>query len=94
MAAVVQEEGMDIQRFNEIYQASQDPQMEVDATEEEKQQHENIVAEVEKLQVTVQQEMEEAIAAQGLTVEEYESIIMGLQTDTALQERLRTAMQQ
>lgn len=94
MTQVVEKEGMEIQRFNEIYQANLDPQMEVDLTEEEEQQHKNIIAEVEKLQVSVQQEMEQAIAAQGLSIEEYESIIAQLQADPALQERLRASLQQ
>lgn len=93
MTQVVQEEGMDIQRFNEIHQASINPEMEVEVTEEEKKQHQNITAEIEKMQSTFQGQMEKAIADQDLTIEKYEEIINGLQADPELQERLRKAME-
>lgn len=88
MAGVVEKEGMDIQRFNEIYEASLNPEAEVTATEEEKKQHENIITALESMQVTYQGKMEEVIAEQGLSPERYEEIAVGLQYDPALQERL------
>ena len=42
MAGVVANEGMEIQRFNEIHTAALDPEVEVTATEEEKKQHQKI----------------------------------------------------
>lgn len=93
MTQVVQEEGMDIQRFNEIHQASINPEMEVEVSEEEQTQHQNITAEIEKMQTTFQGQMEKAIADQDLTIEKYEEIINGLQADPELQERLRKAME-
>lgn len=93
MTTVIQEEGMDIQRFNEIYQASMSPEVEVEVTPEEEKQHEAITAKIEEMQSTFQGQMEKAIADQDLTVEKYEQIIQGLQTDPELQERLRAALQ-
>src|SRR6056297_2551925 len=35
MAGAIQEKGMDIQKFNELFTAAQDPEKEADATEDE-----------------------------------------------------------
>jgi len=93
MAKKVEDSGFDIQRFNEIHQASLDPNTEVDATADEKKKHKEVVAEIESMQGEFQQEMESAISEQGLEVARYEKIAMALQTDTELQQRLQQLMQ-
>ncbi len=93
MAKKVEDSGFDIQRFNEIHQASLDPNAEVEVTEEEKTKHAEVVAEIEGMQGEFQKEMESAISEQGLDVQRYEKIAMALQTDTELQQRLQQLMQ-
>ncbi|MBZ9630245.1 DUF4168 domain-containing protein [Salegentibacter sp. LM13S] len=93
MAKKVEDSGFDIQRFNEIHQASLDPNAEVDVTEEEKTKHAEVVAEIEGMQGEFQKEMESAISEEGLDVARYEKIAMALQTDTELQQRLQQLMQ-
>ncbi len=94
MTQVIQEEGMEIQRFNEIYQASVNPQMEVEATGEEQKQFEAISSELEGMQGAFQQKMEKIITDEGLAIERYEQIAMGLQADPELQERLRAVFEE
>ena len=93
MAKKVEDSGFDIQRFNEIHQASLDPNTEVDATEDELTKHKEIVSEIEGMQGEFQKEMENAISEEGLDVARYEKIAMALQTDTELQQRLQQLMQ-
>ncbi len=93
MMQVVQEEGMEVERFNQIHQATLNPQVEVEATTEEKEQHQNIVSELEVMQASMQKQMEKAIIASGLTLERYEQIGMGLQADRELQQRLQKVLQ-
>ena len=93
MIQVVQEEGMEIPRFNEIHQATIDPEVEVEATEEEKTAHKNIISELETMQAGVQQKMEKLITDQGLSLERYEQIAMSLQSDTELQQRIQQMIQ-
>lgn len=88
MTQVVQEEGMEIERFSEIHEASLNPEVEVEASEEEKEQHQKIASELEKIQGTFQAKVEKVITEQGLSLERYEQIAMGLQNDPELQERL------
>ena len=95
MAEVVQDGGLEIERFNQIYQSSMDPQAAgVEATAEEQAQYAEIVSGIEKLQISVQADMEKAIASNGISTEEYERILTGLQSDTELQERLRAHLQE
>lgn len=93
MAKKVEDSGFDIQRFNEIHQASLDPNTEVNATEDELTKHKEVVSEIEGMQGEFQKEMENAISEEGLDVARYEKIAMALQTDTELQQRLQQLMQ-
>lgn len=93
MMQVVQEEGMEIPRFNEIHQATIDPETEVEATAEEKATHKKIIGELETMQAGVQQQMEKLITDQGLSLERYEQIAMSLQSDTELQQRIQQIIQ-
>ncbi|MDN3594765.1 DUF4168 domain-containing protein [Zunongwangia endophytica] len=94
MMKTVQDGGMDVQRFNEIHQASQDPNKEVEATDEELDQHATILTEIESMQGDFQKKMETTIKDQGLTVERYQKLAMALQSDQELQSRLQKMMQQ
>lgn len=89
MTQVVQNEGLEIQRFNEIHSAFLNPEMEVTTTPEEKQKHENILKEIETIQMSIQKDIEEKIQEQGLTLQRFEQIAMSLETDPELQQRLR-----
>ena len=94
MAGVVANEGMEIQRFNEIHTAALDPEVEVTATEEEKKQHQKIVSNLETIQAGVQGKMEKAVQDTGISPARYEQIAMGLQNDTELQERLKKTFEE
>ncbi len=89
MAGVVTKEGMEIQRFNEIHEATLNPEVEVTATEEEKKQHQKIISNLETIQAGVQGKMEKAVGDQGITPARYEQIARVLQNDPELQERLK-----
>lgn len=93
MAKVVQEGGMEIKRFNEIHEATLNPAVEVEATEEEKEQHKEIAEGIEDLQENYQGKMEEVIEDTDMTVQRYQQIATSLQTDPELQERLRAQFQ-
>ena len=93
MTQVVEEEDMQIQRFNEIHKAELDPAIEVDATEEEQENYETIVSEIEGIQVDFQEKMESLIKDNGLSIERYQQIATRLQTDAQLQERLKAQFQ-
>lgn len=93
MVKVVEDSGFDVKRFNEIHQASLDPNKEIEVSSEEKAKHKEVVSEIEGMQSEFQADMEEVIKEQGLSVERYEQLAMALQQDTALQQRLQKLMQ-
>lgn len=93
MSEVIKEEGMEIQRFNEIHQAQMNPEAEVEATAKEKEDYQDIIAELEKMQQGIQEKMEKAVTEKGLTPERYEQIATALQNSPELQERLKQVFQ-
>lgn len=93
LSGVVEDEGLEIQRFNEIHQATLDPATTVNATEEEQNQYETITSEIEKRQEGFQQQMEEIVTEQDITFERYQEIAIQLQNDPELQERLRESFE-
>src|SRR6056297_2149237 len=68
MVNAVKEEGLEVQRYKEILQAQQDPNQEANATNEELKQFETAIQEVGELQAKAEQEMEEKIIAEDLTI--------------------------
>ena len=93
MMTVVQQSGMNVEKFNKIQQASMNPETTVEATAEEKAKHKEIAAELEDMQMGYQEQMQEVIEEQDLTLQRYEQIAMGLQNDPELQERLKAIFQ-
>src|SRR6056297_1831746 len=61
MVQVVQSEGMKVERFSKIHEATLNPQVEVEATAEEKEQHQKIISKLEVMQASIQEQMEKAI---------------------------------
>ncbi len=94
MVKVVEDNGFDIQRFNEIHQASLDPNQEVEVSEEEEAKHKEVVDEIEGMQGEFQKDMEDIIEKEGLEIERYEELAMALQSSQELQQRLQAMMQQ
>ncbi len=96
MGQIVEDKQFKIQRFNEIHQATLDPNAaEVgNVTPEEKENYTEAVKEIEGLQPQFQKKMEKAIIAQDLTVERYEKLAMALQSDVSFQTRFQKMLQE
>lgn len=93
MAEVVSNGGMEVARFNEIHTARMDPNAEVETTDVEDKQYEKILTEIEASSVQFQQQMETTVRDGGLSIQRYEQIANQLESDPALQERLRAEFQ-
>jgi len=68
MVVIVEDEGLEIKRFNEIRQAQANPDMEVDVSEEEVKMFNSATEELVKIQEDAQKDMESEIKEEGLTV--------------------------
>ncbi len=93
MIKAIKDEGLDVQRFNQLLQAQQDPNQEVDASNEEIKKYESASTELEKIQGQAQQEMQEKITEEGLTVPRYQEISAAIQASPELQEKLQEYLQ-
>lgn len=93
MVKTVEEEGLEVQRYNEIQQAQQDPNQEANATDEELKQYESATQGLEKIQEHTQQEMQEKIIEEGLTINRYQEIAAIVQSDPELQQELQEYLQ-
>lgn len=89
MVKIIEAEGMDVQRFSAIQQASMDPNQEVDATPEEMKMHENAIGKMQELQPELEKKASEKIVATGLTMERFEALAAVIQKDQGLQQRLQ-----
>ncbi len=96
MVKVIENSGMEIETFNVMYQASQNPNapMPAEVSEADNKKYDEVVVEIEKMQPVFQKEMENAIADNNLTVERYQQVVTMLQTDPELQQKLQSKMQQ
>ncbi len=94
MVGAVEEEGLDVQRFNEIQQAQQDPNQDAGASEKEMATFDSAIRQLQVIQNEAQQEMQEKIIEEGLTIERYQEIISMVQSDINLQKRLEEHMEE
>lgn len=92
MVKIIEDEGMDVERFSVIQQSSMDPNKEVEATDAEMKMHQNAVSKMQKLQPEMEKKASEKIAATGLTMERFEALATVIQNDQALQQRLQTIL--
>lgn len=92
MVGTIEEEGMDVNRYNEINQASANPNAEVDATDEEMEMYEEVTKKVENIQTTFQQKVKTLIEEEGMSLKRYQEVYAALQKDKSLQEKFGKLM--
>jgi len=89
MVAVIKKEGLEPQRFGEIQQATLNPDVKVNATEEELKMHKAATAELEKMQPALEAKMEAIVTKEGITFDRFKAVATALQSDSTLQQRLQ-----
>lgn len=94
MISAVQNEGLEVQRFNEILNAQQDPDQETDASEDELEKFASASQSVELIQNEGQEDMQKAITDNNLTVNRYQEIMTVMQSDPELQQRLQELIEE
>ncbi len=94
MVKAIEDEGLEVQRFNEIQQSQQVPDQPSDATEKELKIYQSAVSKLQVIQNNAQQKMEEKITDEGLTVMRYQEIMGMIQSDAALQQRIQKHLEE
>lgn len=92
MAKAVEASGFEMDRFNEMYEASQSPDKEVKATTDEKEKYGAVMNDIQKIQTGLQKQMEGVITNEGLSMERYQQVATAFQTDQELQARLQAVL--
>ncbi|MEE4196040.1 MAG: DUF4168 domain-containing protein [Bacteroidales bacterium] len=93
MVKAVQDEGLSVQRYNEMLQGEKDPAKNANATNQEKEQFEKINQQIAVIQQKAQQTMQQKIQDEGLTVKRYQEIAFAIQNSPELQEKIQQLMQ-
>lgn len=83
----IEVEGMEIERFNEISQAQNDPSQEVETNEEEVAQLTKINSKIQEIQTSFQSQVVGMIQKKGLTVQRYQELYAAIQQDEELQQK-------
>lgn len=94
MVKAVTDEGIEVSRYNEIYEAQQNPNQDVDSSEEEMEQFRSASQKIQKIQQKTQGQIEKDIQKAGLSMQRYQEISTQVQGDPDLQEKVREQMQQ
>lgn len=96
MVAAVEAEGLTLEEFNEIAQTQQSPEAAAAANvpEESMQQFANAVDEIVTIQEEAQVNMQSAIEAEGMAVEEFNAIYAQAQQDPSLQQQISEQLTQ
>ncbi len=93
MTKTVEENGFEVERFNSLYVAAQNPESKVDATDEEVAKLKVVISKIEEMQPVYQKQMESVLDKENMSQERYQQVSVALQNDTELQQRLQTKLQ-
>lgn len=95
MIQAIENEDLEINKFNEILMAQQNQQTDqLRATPEDLQKFDKAAAQVMKIQTEVQQEMVEAIKEEGLEPQKYEQILLAYQSDANIKAKIDALISQ
>jgi hypothetical protein len=96
MVQVINESGLETNRFNELAQAKFNPnqEKEIEASEEEMARFENVLAIIQPMQTEMQSAITETIHANGFTMQRYQEVAGMVNTDPEWQQRLQHIMEE
>jgi hypothetical protein len=94
MLKSLEEIGLDTQRYNKIFKEQQDPDLPVDATDEELKKFEQATEAFEDINVSNQSKIEAVLEKNDLTPERFQEIEMAIRTDPEVQKRFQELIQE
>jgi len=89
MESMIQESGLDVEKFQKIQNSKMNPEAEVEATEEELTAHQTVMTKIQAMQPELQTQMETVIKNKGLSIERYQEVASAIQADASLQQKLQ-----
>lgn len=88
MMQTVEKQGLPVQRFMEMQQGGNNPEIVKTITEDEKKKYQAAVTELGKVQLEMRKKMENVLKKEGVTMEEYQQMMIALQTNPKAQQKL------
>lgn len=88
MIQAIEEENLELEKFNQILQSQQNQEIEANASEEEMQSFNSAAEKIIKIQTEVQTDMMRVIQEEGLEPQKYEQILMAYQSDPDTKARI------
>jgi len=89
MVGAINEEGLDIQQFNKIQQATQGGGEDTDISDEDMAKYQKSVEAIQKVQQEAQSKMRKAVEESGLEMQKYQKIMRKVQEDPKIQAKLQ-----
>ncbi|QCR24137.1 DUF4168 domain-containing protein [Pontibacter sp. SGAir0037] len=94
MLNILQEEKVEVEKFNELAKAYQEQKLEeVSATPEEMAAFNKAAQRIMEMQPTIQRDVEQAIVKDGMSLEKYEQIMLAYQQSPVLQAKVHKMME-
>ncbi len=92
MMTIIEDEGLQLERFSEIQEATMDPNKKTDATADEMKKHAKAIAKMEKMQPELEKKAVTEIESAGISFDRYKSLAKAVQEEKELQQRLQTIL--
>lgn len=92
MMTIIENEGLEVERFSAIQEAEVDPAKESDATADEMKKHASAISKMEELQPELEKKAVDEIESAGISIDRYKSLASAIQQEKGLQERLQAIL--
>ncbi len=96
MIAIVDEEGIEVNTYNEIIQAQQMGQSleDLDISASDIESFESAYEQIQEVEVRMERDLAQAIEEEGMEMERFQEINMAIQQDPELQQRVQQMIQE
>ncbi|MDA3879767.1 MAG: DUF4168 domain-containing protein [Prolixibacteraceae bacterium] len=94
MVEIVQNEGIEVQRYNIIMRTQEDPSQKITVSEDELKIVKTINSKLKKIEENTNKKLQETIKENKLTVNRYQEILASIQSNPDLQTKLQEYLQE
>lgn len=86
----IKEEGMEPDRFSQIARSQQNPQSNLEVSDQEMQQFNSAMSQVREIQSDIIEKQKTAVQEEGMSPERFQEILTAVRQDQQLQQRLQS----
>lgn len=94
MTEIITGEGLEVPRFNAIYRSQQNPDQQVEVTEDEQKRYDAAIKRIDQLQELSKKRIDDEVLKAGLTLERYDEMNAIIEKDGALQQKIISRMRE